>query len=45
MKDNNEALEARGVSLTKTQWDRCDRLAENYNKKSRNAFIREAVDF
>ena len=45
MKDNTEALEARGVSLTKTQWDRCDRLAENYNKKSRNAFIREAVDF
>ena len=45
MKENDNNLEARGVSLTKKQWDRCDRLAEEYGKKSRNAFIREAVDF
>lgn len=41
----NKTLEARGVSLTKTQWDRCDRLADENGKRSRNAFIREAVDF
>ena len=45
MKENDNNLEARGVSLTKKQWDRCDRLAEEYGKRSRNAFIREAVDF
>ena len=45
MKENDNNLEARGVSLTKKQWDRCDRLAEEYGKKSRNAFIKEAVDF
>ena len=45
MKENDNNLEARGVSLTKKQWDRCDRLTEEYGKKSRNAFIREAVDF
>lgn len=45
MNQNDNVLEARGVSLTKKQWDRCDRLTEEYNKKSRNAFIREAVDF
>ena len=45
MKENDNNLESRGVSLTKKQWDRCDRLTEEYGKKSRNAFIREAVDF
>lgn len=45
MKENDNNLEARGVSLTKKQWNRCDRLTEEYGKKSRNAFIREAVDF
>ena len=45
MKENDNNLEARGVSLTKKQWDRCDRLAEEHGKRSRNAFIREAVDF
>ena len=33
------------MSLTPRQWERCDRLAEEYGKKSRNAFIRDAVDF
>ena len=45
MTTTNHNLEARGVSLTPAQWDRCDRLVDEYGKKSRNAFIREAVDF
>ena len=45
MNDNNQNYESRGVSLTPAQWARCDRLAEEYGKRSRNAFIREAVDF
>ena len=45
MTKNKNKLEARGVSLTEKQWERCDRLAEEHGKKSRNAFIREAVDF
>ena len=45
MNQNNQNYESRGVSLTPAQWDRCDRLAEEFDKKSRNAFIREAVDF
>ena len=45
MNQNNQNYESRGVSLTPAQWDRCDRLAEEYGKRSRNAFIREAVDF
>ena len=45
MNQNNQNYEARGVSLTPAQWARCDRLAEEYGKRSRNAFIREAVDF
>ena len=45
MNQNNQNYESRGVSLTPAQWDRCDRLAEELGKRSRNAFIREAVDF
>lgn len=45
MTTTNQNFEARGVSLTPAQWDRCDRLVDEYGKKSRNAFIREAVDF
>ena len=45
MNQNKQNYESRGVSLTPAQWDRCDRLAEEFGKKSRNAFIREAVDF
>ena len=45
MNQNNQNYESRGVSLTPAQWARCDRLAEEYGKKSRNAFIRDAVDF
>ena len=45
MNQNNQNFEARGVSLTPAQWARCDRLTEEYGKRSRNAFIREAVDF
>lgn len=45
MNNTNLNYEARGVSLTPAQWERCDRLVGEYSKKSRNAFIREAVDF
>lgn len=45
MTENKNELKALGVSLTKKQWERCEKLAEEHNKKSRNAFIREAVDF
>ena len=45
MNQNNQNYESRGVSLTPAQWASCDRLAEEYGKRSRNAFIREAVDF
>ena len=45
MNQNNQNLSAKGVSLTPSQWERCDRLTEIYGKKSRNLFIREAVDF
>ena len=45
MNQNNQNYESRGVSLTPAQWARCDRLTEEFGKRSRNAFIREAVDF
>ena len=45
MTKNKNELKSLGVSLTKKQWECCDKLTEEYNKKSRNAFIREAVDF
>ena len=45
MSNNNQNFESRGVSLTPAQWERCDRLTEEYGKRSRNAFIRDAVDF
>ena len=45
MNNTNLNYEARGVSLTPAQWERCDRLVDEYGKKSRNSFIREAVDF
>jgi metal-responsive CopG/Arc/MetJ family transcriptional regulator len=45
MSNNNQNFESRGVSLTPAQWERCDRLTDEYGKKSRNSFIREAVDF
>ena len=45
MNNQNQNFESRGVSLTPSQWERCDRLVDEYGKKSRNSFIREAVDF
>ena len=45
MTTTNQNFESRGVSLTPAQWERCDRLTDEYSKKSRNSFIREAVDF
>ena len=44
MKQNNEKT-SKGVALTEAQWDRCDRLANELGCRSRNAFIRDAIDF
>ena len=44
MKDKNQKS-ARGVMLTENQWERCDRLANETGCRSRNAFIRDAIDF
>ena len=44
MKDKNQKS-ARGVMLTENQWERCDRLANENGCRSRNAFIRDAIDF
>ena len=45
MIETNESIVSKGVGLRADQWDRCDYLAEKYSKKSRNDFMREAVDF
>ena len=44
MKQNNEKT-SKGVALTEAQWERCDRLANETGYRSRNAFIRDAIDF
>ena len=44
MKQNNEKT-SKGVALTEAQWERCDRLANEMGCRSRNAFIRDAIDF
>ena len=44
MKQNNEKT-SKGVALTEAQWERCDRLANVNGCRSRNAFIRDAIDF
>ncbi len=44
MKENNKKSSS-GVMLTQSQWDRCDRLAAEKGYPSRNAFLRDAVDF
>ena len=43
MKNNQKS--SKGVMLTEAQWERCDRLANEKGYRSRNAFIRDAVDF
>ena len=45
MIETNESIVSKGVGLRADQWDRCDYLTEKYGKKSRNDFMREAVDF
>ena len=45
MIETNESIASKGVGLRADQWDRCDHLTEKYGKKSRNDFMREAVDF
>ena len=44
MKNQNQKSSS-GVMLTQAQWDRCDRLASQKGYPSRNAFIRDAIDF
>ena len=44
MKNQNQKSSS-GVMLTKAQWERCDRLANEKGYRSRNAFLRDAVDF
>lgn len=43
--NNQNKKSSSGVSLTQSQWDRCDRLVNEKGYRSRNAFIRDAVDF
>ena len=45
MIETNESIVSKGVGLRADQWDRCDHLTEKYGKKSRNDFMRDAVDF
>ena len=44
MKNQNQKTSS-GVALTQAQWERCDRLANENGCRSRNAFIRDAIDF
>ena len=44
MKNQNQKSSS-GVMLTQAQWERCDRLAHDMGCRSRNAFIRDAIDF
>lgn len=44
MKNHNQKSSS-GVMLTQSQWERCDRLATEKGYPSRNAFLRDAVDF
>ena len=44
MKNQNQKTSS-GVALTQAQWERCDRLANETGCRSRNAFIRDAIDF
>ena len=44
MKNQNQKS-SKGVMLTESQWERCDRLANEMGCRSRNAFIRDAIDF
>ena len=45
MNDTNKLIQSRSIGLRADQWDRCDYLSEKYGKKSRNDFMRDAVDF
>ena len=43
--EQNESMPAKGVRLRADQWESCDRLFEQLGLASRNAFLRDAVDF
>lgn len=42
---DNENMTSRGVRLTPTMWDECDRQVKKLQLKSRNEFIRDAIEF
>ena len=42
---NQNPKSSKGVMLTESQWERCDRLASQKGYPSRNAFLRDAIDF
>ena len=42
---NNDKKPANSIRLTPEQWATCDRMTEQLGLKSRNDFIRDAVDF
>ena len=44
-KTNNDKKPANSIRLTPEQWATCDRMTEQLGLKSRNDFIRDAVDF
>ena len=44
-KNSNEGMPVSSVRLRKDQWDDCDEYTKKLQLKSRNHFIRDAVDF
>ena len=44
-KTKNDKKPANSIRLTPEQWATCDRMTEQLGLKSRNDFIRDAVDF
>lgn len=40
-----ENMTAKSIRLTPTQWNECDKRAEELGLRSRNDFIRDAIDF
>ncbi len=43
--EKNENMISKGVRLTPTTWDECDKKAEELGLRSRNEFIRDAITF
>ena len=41
----NENMTSGSIRLTPTVWNECDKRAEELGLRSRNEFIRDAIDF